>query len=1612
MVGAFTLETRTQVSTLLQNAVQALKGVMTEAARIANIYESDEPHTHQDIAWILQVAEILKDAPVLEEHWITDDSFPDLIANARKLKERYAAYHSTRKALALRYSDSFFEVTEDSRARFEAAVDTLSRLIGGDLRHEATTLSYASQALRNVQALITYCKDWEEKGKEIAEFLEVPPPNTLDELTHVLFVEGICRSADPPDLEWMETRRLEEVERAVPSIQADFESRARTRAQLLTRYHESIFSIASTAAQFAESLRVSMELLGLEPAARPVFINHLDQLLAWAKESVLLAKEWAADATVISHTLGLPVDIRIEAFPTFIRIAELCDSPDRPAREWFNVETFRGMRQFLPGMRRDYEARQGMRAAFYQRYDDRLLTQDLDRLISDLSGRYSSWSRWLKPGFYQFQRNIRQYRRDGECPAGLLKDLLAGRDLLRIEHRIQEGTAHATSLLGVWYKGYETDFQRLDVAVQVCAELLSAIGMHSTELVCEHASFGSVPSADLRMAARHLKETLTHWERQTEQLASLVVINPILSSRLPLRQSQIREVSEWAGILAENIQVVSDIFTSVRKARRNNGLHPEQILDDVQTLSALHILEQKIETDLPTIRRVLGAYYRGYDSDFERIHSAMRVAKKIFEVTGGVPSRNLIHEAAFGSTPSPLLQRATALLRNGLANWDDKIASAPGVFAFKRIPRTGLPLDRSEFTDILAWASSLQEPLDTLARQSDTLALTYRSDDSRTPATILADLLRVKELRTFHAQARSDSQELTRQYGRRYQGLDTDWEDTRCALSWAEKLRSATGATGCPGGVLRIAIGEPKEAANTTALRVKLERFLELQEAVSELYENTEILRSMSDLRTLENRLDNMVARIDDLRDWVDYRTVEKEYERAGFHGLHNQLIKQSEIAAEQIPRIVRRALLHKWLDWVFATEHALGQFRTEDHEELIREFRDLDSKHTKTGAYRVIARAEEIRRTRLSAEDAVPMPGYRRSAEELRRVKNGRKTSRGPLDEEIGVLRHEAHKKTRHLPIRVLLAKMPTLLRNLKPCLLMSPLSVSQFLAPDKISFDLVIFDEASQILTEDAIGAIYRGRQFVPCGDSRQLPPTTFFEQGVSDEYDSETLDESFDVFESILDECAANAQFPTLSLRWHYRSRDESLIAFSNHRFYKNELVTFPGAHLTDPRLGIQFTHVPDGVYDRGGKRDNPREAQVVVDEIIQHCLERPRRSLGVVAFSVAQMNAIEDQVELLLRRKPEFEEYLAPGRLEGFFVKNLENVQGDERDVMIFSIGYAKDRHGNLEMRFGPLNISGGERRLNVAVTRAREKVILVSSLRAADFDLSRVHAPGVLALHQYLDYAERGRDALNLDLSPGSGGFESPLERDVAGAIRELGYTVVSQVGCSGYRIDLGVLDPANPGRFVLGVECDGATYHSAYTARDRDRLRQKALEDLGWRIHRVWSPDWVSRRSTEIRRLREVIEAARDEVKNHLDGRDGGDTPPPPPPLQPEPKPPIKKNGDPLMRKRPTTHNRVLDELQNMDARFENPLCSQCNCTARLAISTKGVVTSCKECKNEELVDGQLLQRLAEQLGATCHSCGSDALKSAVGTFGNYLRCQKCRSNNSWEGLSRRLQNG
>lgn len=510
------------------------------------------------------------------------------------------------------------------------------------------------------------------------------------------------------------------------------------------------------------------------------------------------------------------------------------------------------------------------------------------------------------------------------------------------------------------------------------------------------------------------------------------------------------------------------------------------------------------------------------------------------------------------------------------------------------------------------------------------------------------------------------------------------------------------------------------------------------------------------------------------------------------------------------------------WLKGIMDRDEALRTFSGAVHEQKIRDFREAD------------ARFQQLTKKMVHARLAQGVP------------RAGTDARSGP---EMALLSREIQKQRQHLSIRKLVKSLPSVLPALKPCLLMSPLSVAQYLDASHPQFDLVIFDEASQIPVWDAVGVIARGKQVIVVGDPKQLPPTAFFDRGDSDDGVDTPDDAVPKDLESILDECLATGM-SRLSLNWHYRSRHESLIAFSNQHYYESRLITFPSPVTKDSSVKL----VPiSGIYDRGASRTNKAEAEAVVKRVVAH-LDSPdpivrKQTIGVVTFNSTQMRLIDDLLNKELAQRPELEARIAAHEDERLFIKNLENVQGDERDIILFSTTFGRDSAGRPSMNFGPINQSGGERRLNVAVTRARQQVEIYSSLRPEDIDLSKTRAAGVADLKAYLDFALRGTAALAAQASFTGRDPDSPFEIEVIETIREAGWDAHPQVGCSGYRIDIGVVDQGAAGAYLAGVECDGATYHGMASARDRDRLRQSVLEGLGWTIQRVWSTDWWMDRS-------------------------------------------------------------------------------------------------------------------------------------------------------------------
>ncbi|MGY3230984.1 very-short-patch-repair endonuclease [Luteibacter sp. HA06] len=665
-------------------------------------------------------------------------------------------------------------------------------------------------------------------------------------------------------------------------------------------------------------------------------------------------------------------------------------------------------------------------------------------------------------------------------------------------------------------------------------------------------------------------------------------------------------------------------------------------------------------------------------------------------------------------------------------------------------------------------------------------------------------------------------------------GLSSDWGTLSAAADWTKAnpdIRALAGRVGEREGLLPKAklLDASGAHVHSTVNAIAGEIHLDLPASVG-APEVNEVL-----FDTLAWRLNRWVAEHEELHRWVNYRDRAMKASSSGCADVVARLA-DGRLTAETVLGAFEMAYFEGTYARMVRTNPALGRFDGIAHGRRVREFADLDRQ-------RIVAAAAEVVKVH---HQGVPM---RDSG------------SVGPL----GILRGEIQKKKGHMPIRKLVEKAAPALRALKPVFMMSPLSVAQFLPPGTMEFDLLVMDEASQIQPVDALGAVARAKQVVVVGDPRQLPPTSFFAKMTSVDGDEDDEDDATRVtdIESILGLFTARG-LPMRMLRWHYRSRHQSLIAVSNKQFYESKLFIVPSPYTVEGGRGLVFNHVRDGVFDTGGKRVNAVEAKRVAEAIVHHARTSPKRSLGVAAFSASQRRAIIDELELLRRGLPlEVEEFFKSGhRSEPFFIKNLENVQGDERDVMFISVGYGPTvPGGRVPMRFGPLGTEGGERRLNVLISRAKQRCEVFASMTDEDIDPGfSANRKGIEAFRIFLRYARTGL----LDTAEVTGkDFDSLFEEQVANALEARGYTVQRQVGLAGFFIDLAITDPERPGRFLLGIECDGAAYHDAQSARDRDRLRQQVLEDHGWNLHRIWSTDWFQRPAEQLELACRQIEAAR-----------------------------------------------------------------------------------------------------------------------------------------------------
>ncbi|AXV04978.1 DNA helicase related protein [Euzebya pacifica] len=813
-------------------------------------------------------------------------------------------------------------------------------------------------------------------------------------------------------------------------------------------------------------------------------------------------------------------------------------------------------------------------------------------------------------------------------------------------------------------------------------------------------------------------------------------------------------------------------------------------------------------------RTLLGAHFDAVQTDVDAARSALAILERAHDALGPDFGPSLAGQLAGDAPKDPsLATRAKEALDNFLA-WR---RTAPEAIASLADNHTVTAVS-GRLGRIEPLLGELHAVLTTL-EPSKPLDLT---EVAQIPVQVRQHAAAVRELQAAEPEYRKHLAAL-------YEGLDTPVHEVEERLSWTATLQDLVPQplTSRAASALHDAETVPGTADMRNDAAALAERLRKLAAAFMDEHRTRVQEEFAGRTADIQELLGEMVERIDDLTGYQQLLRNEGTLRNRGYtHGL--QHLTSTAADPDDVVDALTRATFASWVDHQMQGDPLLADQRADDLDALVADYRTDDRTLLERAPHAILATALEGRPTQSSASTQT--------------------------------IRTEAQKRRRHMPVRTLLERCQEIILKLRPCLMMSPLSVSQFLPAQPGMFDVVIFDEASQVTPADAINCIYRGQQLIVAGDDRQLPPTSFFSTVGTDGDDGYQADQ-LDEFESVLGLVKSQGGLPQLGLRWHYRSQHEDLITFSNRRFYEGELVTFPSAMSTAPDLGVSLK-VVDGIYMRGASRDNPIEAEHVADRMLEIAATHPELSVGIVAFSSAQQHTIENALEMKRRERPELDDWFTEDRLNGYFVKNLESVQGDERDVILFSVGYGPDEAGKLTLNFGPLNRETGWRRLNVAITRAKRRVEIFSSFGPGQLDTRGTNARGVHELKRYLEFAQQGISALAQETGDGEGDVESPFEESVLRVIRGWGYDVTPQVGVSQYRIDLGVRHPDEPGRYVLGVECDGAAYHSSAVARDRDRLRQEVLERLGWNLHRIWGTSWYRDRTQQEARLKAAIEAA------------------------------------------------------------------------------------------------------------------------------------------------------
>ncbi|MGW7402192.1 DUF3320 domain-containing protein [Streptomyces sp. NPDC054833] len=1483
-------EARTALSGLL-SALDAYEALNTDGAAFT---------TSDQVDRLVQLLALLGERQPVPEWWLTNsdvahavtdpvESFLDALRGVR------SAQQSARDLVGERWQEVSPRLRPEPPAREQALVSLDPR--GLDLT--GLTELQAEDLARDVRAAANLLGNAITSARELIRILGVDEPSSLTEAT------ALC---DLADLSGIPHRPLEAwfaPEGLAAAQQAALELMAAAVGAFEARRDRTVAARAAAREQAGPGWTDMPPHLPQQPEAAELALSTLqppgaDLTVLGGNEADSLASRWRALADILEGTAECAVEaaelLGCEPSDTAVgtrsvaELVALATTVHRAPDAWFDPVVLPRARHVVDELHRLMdvldEARQEAHGLFGPDTPRTAGLTDAVRRLSESGRRFAAG---LSSQVRADRKLIGQISTGGSWSSGLQEELPKAAAWWRAHHAVQTAVTEHAGLLGIHAGDDLPDLDALDGALRQAEEACRlapgvAADPDLRRRLAAQLARGTTPDGALVEWGKRLESDLSTWSSALREVplrehsTALGHLGPAsvaawLRAHVPALESAVRyidavqsvggrEFTEGGGhtlASARAAVVASHAAQQEDKAFASQEVHDRELLcswyagldtrlDSRATIDGTDTVEEELlrravrlsaaggetgaEAAAPDASGLLGEYAPDGRPRTAALATALAAASDAHRLAGPLlaePARRggLVRALCAGRPDVPGLLETSARLRAECVDWEkftETPALAPAAFGLRA---HSLPQS-------MAWLRAHLDPLDEAASLIHSVARAVGSSagsaDWLSLGAARSSVAAVVTARSAEEGFLKAEAEHSRLLGALYDGPHTARETVLNALDWTLDARRTASGTGVAAPLTPEAARLLLHATPESSVERRYRDWLERSEVLASRFEPARAAEIRAELAagfpSAQTLLERMFADPYGPDAWIRSAEARDVLSGYGLADLPAQLADR-DVPAYLFPEAVERTVLRAWVEHQLEVDSRLAVVRATDRDQLVERYRRLDQGLVQAAHATVIATCNARRPRRATTGQAA-------------------------------VLSRQAKLQRRHMPVRRLLDETRDVVQRLKPCFMMSPLTVSQYLPAD-FHFDVVIFDEASQVLPQDAVNAVYRGDALIVAGDPRQLPPTSFFSASGDSDDDDEWDEDVPDSFESILDACKASGVLRELSLRWHYRSRHENLIAFSNHEFYDNSMVVFPGAITDGHDVGVAF-YKADGVYDRSNRRDNVREAEVVAERVIHHFSTRPHLTLGIVTLSKAQAEAVEDAVARARKARPDLDEHFTEDRLGGFFVKNLETVQGDERDVIILSVGYGRDAQGKLRAQFGPINREGGWRRLNVAVTRARHRVEVVASFHGSELPDSTNKS--VQHLKRYLQYAEQGRATLATAAPDAGASPESPFEEDVLDTLRGWGYDVQPQVGVAGFRIDMAVRHPKAPGSYALGIECDGAMYHSSRTARDRDRLREEILRGLGWNLHRIWGTDWYRNRKDAQRRLREAVEAA------------------------------------------------------------------------------------------------------------------------------------------------------